>query len=149
MTLDGQRWFNFFDNLTQAEGSLRPKSGLPTAQIRCIRSPHKPRQKCSLCSPWTFKRASISSLLVSSLSSINIRTGVALERQDPNRAIELLKAASPVELSLSGPTNLAIFLCPAYLRGEAYLVLRDGSRAATEYRYEDGMNVLTLRIRGK
>jgi hypothetical protein len=88
-------------------------------------------------------------LLVSSLSSINIRTGVALERQDPNRAIELLKAASPVELSLSGPTNLAIFLCPAYLRGEAYLVLRDGSRAATEYRYEDGMNVLTLRIRGK
>jgi hypothetical protein len=42
-----------------------------------------------------------------------------------------------------------MLLCPAYLRGGAYLVLREVNRAATEYRYEDGMNVLTLRIRGK
>jgi serine/threonine protein kinase/tetratricopeptide (TPR) repeat protein len=60
-----------------------------------------------------------------------IRAGVALERKDPNRAIELLKAASTVELGL--PTNLAIFLCPAYLRGEAYLMLHDGSAAAAEF----------------
>jgi serine/threonine protein kinase/tetratricopeptide (TPR) repeat protein len=60
-----------------------------------------------------------------------IRAGVALERQDPNRAIELLKAASTVELS--EPTNLTIFLCPAYLRGEAYLMLHDGNRAAAEF----------------
>jgi serine/threonine protein kinase/predicted Zn-dependent protease len=60
-----------------------------------------------------------------------IRAGVALERKDPNRAIELLKAASTVELS--SPTNLAIFLCPAYLRGKAYLMLRDGSAAAAEF----------------
>jgi len=60
-----------------------------------------------------------------------IRAGVALERKDPNQAIELLKAASTVELGL--PTNLAIFLCPAYLRGEAYLMLHDGNRAAAEF----------------
>jgi tetratricopeptide (TPR) repeat protein len=60
-----------------------------------------------------------------------IRAGVALERQDPNRAIELLKAASTVELS--APTNLTIFLCPAYLRGEAYLMLHDGNAAAAEF----------------
>jgi hypothetical protein len=60
-----------------------------------------------------------------------IRAGVALERQDPNRAIELLKAASTVELG--GPTNLAIFLCPVYLRGEVYLMLHDGNRAAAEF----------------
>jgi len=60
-----------------------------------------------------------------------VRAGVALERQDPDRAIELLKVASSVELG--GPTNLAIFLCPAYLRGEAYLMLHDGNRAATEF----------------
>jgi hypothetical protein len=42
-----------------------------------------------------------------------------------------LKAASTVELGL--PTNLAIFLCPAYLRGEAYLMLHDGSAAAAEF----------------
>jgi DNA-binding winged helix-turn-helix (wHTH) protein/tetratricopeptide (TPR) repeat protein len=60
-----------------------------------------------------------------------IRAGVALERKDPNRAIELLKVASAVELG--GPTNLTIFLCPAYLRGEAYLMLHDGNRAAAEF----------------
>jgi len=60
-----------------------------------------------------------------------IRAGVALERKDPNRAIELLKVSSTVELG--GPTNLTIFLCPAYLRGEAYLMLHDGNRAAAEF----------------
>jgi tetratricopeptide (TPR) repeat protein len=61
-----------------------------------------------------------------------IRAGVALERQDPNRAIELLKAASTVELS-SITAALTIFLCPAYLRGEACLMLHDGERAAVEF----------------
>jgi serine/threonine protein kinase/tetratricopeptide (TPR) repeat protein len=60
-----------------------------------------------------------------------IRAAVALERNDPNRAIELLKVASTIELS--EPTNLAMSLCPVYLRGEAYLMLRDGNRAATEF----------------
>jgi serine/threonine protein kinase/tetratricopeptide (TPR) repeat protein len=61
-----------------------------------------------------------------------IRAGVALERQDPNRAIELLKAASTVELS-SITATLTIFLCPVYLRGEAYLMLHDGNGAAAEF----------------
>jgi tetratricopeptide (TPR) repeat protein len=60
-----------------------------------------------------------------------VRAGVALERQDPNRAIELLKVASTVELGL--PTNLTISLCPVYLRGEAYLMLHDGNAAAAEF----------------
>jgi tetratricopeptide (TPR) repeat protein len=60
-----------------------------------------------------------------------IRAGVALGRQDPNRAIELLKVASTSEHS--APWNLTIFLCPAYLRGEAYLMLHDGNQAAAEF----------------
>jgi tetratricopeptide (TPR) repeat protein len=60
-----------------------------------------------------------------------IRAGVALERKGPNRAIELLKVASTIELSK--PTYLTIFLCPAYLRGEAYLMLHDGKAAAAEF----------------
>ncbi len=55
----------------------------------------------------------------------SIRAAVALERKDPNQAIELLKVASPIELGDS--------LHPAYLRGEAYLMLRDGNRAAVEF----------------
>ena len=61
-----------------------------------------------------------------------IRAGVALERKDPNRAIELLKVASTVELGSITP-DLTIFLCPAYLRGQAYLMLHDGNAAAAEF----------------
>lgn len=60
-----------------------------------------------------------------------IRAGLALERKDPNHAIEFLKAASQVELG--APTNFSVILCPVYLRGETYLVLRDGNRAAAEF----------------
>ncbi|MGA2859861.1 MAG: hypothetical protein ABSE40_23575 [Candidatus Sulfotelmatobacter sp.] len=54
-----------------------------------------------------------------------IRASVALERKDPNRAIELLKVPSTSEVST--PTHLG------YLRGEAHLILHDGNRAAVEF----------------
>ncbi len=60
-----------------------------------------------------------------------IRAAVALERNDPNRGIELLKAANGVELSQ--PTYINVYLCPVYLRGEAYLMLHDGNAAAAEF----------------
>jgi tetratricopeptide (TPR) repeat protein/predicted Ser/Thr protein kinase len=60
-----------------------------------------------------------------------IRAGIALERKDPNQAIELLKVTIPTQLGRT--TNLTIFLCPVYLRGEAYLMLHDGNRAAVEF----------------
>jgi hypothetical protein len=56
---------------------------------------------------------------------------VALERKDASRAIELLKVASTIELR--PPANFTIFLCPVYLRGEAYLMVRDGNAAAAEF----------------
>jgi len=60
-----------------------------------------------------------------------IRAAVALQRKDPSRAVELLQASSPIELGQ--PTNLAVFLCPVYLRGEAYLMLHNGDAAAAEF----------------
>ncbi len=71
-----------------------------------------------------------------------IEAAIALQHKDPNRAVELLKVAGTVELSES--TNLTIFLCPAYLRGEAYLMLSDGNRAATEFqKFVDHRGVVT------
>jgi DNA-binding winged helix-turn-helix (wHTH) protein/tetratricopeptide (TPR) repeat protein len=61
-----------------------------------------------------------------------IRAAVALEHKDPAQAIELLRAASTTELGQV--TLFTIFLCPVYLRGEAYLMLHDGSGAAGEFR---------------
>jgi len=60
-----------------------------------------------------------------------IRAAVALERKDPNQALELLKVASTIDLGQ--PTYLTVFLCPVYLRGEAYLMLHEGNRAAAEF----------------
>ena len=55
-----------------------------------------------------------------------IRAAIALQRKDPNRAVELLQVTSATEL---GPQGLFTI----YLRGEAYLMLQDGNRAATEF----------------
>jgi hypothetical protein len=60
-----------------------------------------------------------------------IGAAVALDRKDPNRAIELLKETSPIELGT--PTSFSISLCPVHVRGEAYLALGDGDYAAAEF----------------
>jgi len=60
-----------------------------------------------------------------------ILAGVALQRNDPNRAVELLKVASTIELGQ--PTSITLYLCPVYLRGEAYLRLHNGNAAAAEF----------------
>ncbi len=57
-----------------------------------------------------------------------IRAAIALERKDPNRAVELLKQASAIELGITSAQ-----LAPVYVRGEAYLAVGDGNRAATEF----------------
>ena len=56
-----------------------------------------------------------------------IRAAVALHRKDPNRAVELLQVASAIDLGDAGN------LLPAYLRGEAFLMLHDGKRAGAEF----------------
>ena len=60
-----------------------------------------------------------------------IRAALALHANDPGRAVDLLKGASPIELGQ--PTLATVFLCPAYMRGEAYLMLHDGPAAAAEF----------------
>ena len=62
------------------------------------------------------------------VSAATIRGAVALQRKDPKRAIELLRAASAIELGEYGHP-----LSPVYLRGEAYLMLHDGNWAAAEF----------------
>jgi len=55
-----------------------------------------------------------------------IRAAIALQRKDPDRAIELLQTSSEIELGENR-------LLPAYVRGEAYLMLHDGKHAAAEF----------------
>ena len=60
-----------------------------------------------------------------------IRAAVALDRKDPNKAVELLQVAIPMDLSTAA--QLPMYLCPAYVRGDAYLRLHDGKAAAAEF----------------
>jgi eukaryotic-like serine/threonine-protein kinase len=55
-----------------------------------------------------------------------IRSAIALQRKDPGRAVELLQGSNAIEL---GESRLIV----VHLRGEAYLMLHDGSHAATEF----------------
>jgi tetratricopeptide (TPR) repeat protein len=56
-----------------------------------------------------------------------VRAQVALGRDDPSRAIEILQASAPYELSGSGA------LYPAYVRGAAYLAAHQENKAAAEF----------------
>jgi eukaryotic-like serine/threonine-protein kinase len=64
-----------------------------------------------------------------------LRAVVALNNGSPSAAINDLRAAEPHELSISGITFFGFFggLYPAYLRGEAYLALHEGKKAAQEF----------------
>jgi serine/threonine protein kinase/tetratricopeptide (TPR) repeat protein len=56
-----------------------------------------------------------------------IRASLENARGNPQGAIELLETAAPYELGSAGP------MYPAYIRGESFLALRQGSQAAAEF----------------
>jgi tetratricopeptide (TPR) repeat protein len=64
-----------------------------------------------------------------------LRALLALNRNDPAKAIELLQIASPYELGAPRSSFHAIYgvLYPVYVRGEAYLALHQGAQAVTEF----------------
>jgi eukaryotic-like serine/threonine-protein kinase len=61
-----------------------------------------------------------------------IRAAVELRHNDPSKAIERLQPAGAYELGYSQPFQFGT-MCPAYVRGEAYLALHRGSQAAAEF----------------
>jgi len=62
-----------------------------------------------------------------------IHAALALNRKAPDQAIQVLETAKDLELSTDYLTAVDVFLCPAYLRGEAYLMQHDGYHAAAEF----------------
>ncbi len=63
-----------------------------------------------------------------------IRGAVEVNRRKPAKAIEVLAAAVPYELGNPLPqAEIGAYLYPVYVRGESYLLLRDGEKAAGEF----------------
>lgn len=62
-----------------------------------------------------------------------VRAAIAIDRGDPSKAIEFLKAATPYELGQTSDLEFGALLYPAYVRGLAYLLLLQGAEAAAEF----------------
>jgi eukaryotic-like serine/threonine-protein kinase len=64
-----------------------------------------------------------------------IRAKLALNRGNPSEALETLRAAVPYELGTSTFSGEYAWngLYPAFVRGDAYLAAREGSKAAAEF----------------
>jgi eukaryotic-like serine/threonine-protein kinase len=63
-----------------------------------------------------------------------IRGAVAINRKNPAKAIEVLTSSIPYELGNPLPqAEIGAYLYPVYLRGQSYLLLREGAKAAGEF----------------
>jgi tetratricopeptide (TPR) repeat protein len=65
-----------------------------------------------------------------------IRAVLALNRAEPQRAVELLQIAAPHELGIPPSAVSGLFgaLYPIYVRGQAYLAANQANEAASEFR---------------
>jgi serine/threonine protein kinase/tetratricopeptide (TPR) repeat protein len=62
----------------------------------------------------------------------SIRAAIEIDRKDSTTALEILQAAAPYELGQCEPFQVGM-LYPIYLRGQAYLLARQGKEAAAEF----------------
>jgi serine/threonine protein kinase/tetratricopeptide (TPR) repeat protein len=63
-----------------------------------------------------------------------VRAAVEIDRKNPEKALQFLQAAVPYDLGNPVPSlTFGATLYPAYLRGQAYLLLRRGSAAGNEF----------------
>jgi eukaryotic-like serine/threonine-protein kinase len=64
----------------------------------------------------------------------SIRAAIELDRRNPTEAIRLLEVAMPYEFGYPQPQiEGGSFIYPAYLRGQAFLLLHRGTEAAREF----------------
>ena len=64
-----------------------------------------------------------------------VRALIALHHHEPARAVELLQVSVPYELGAPTSSMHGFFgaLYPIYVRGQAYLVMNEGAKAAAEF----------------
>jgi hypothetical protein len=61
-----------------------------------------------------------------------VRAGIEISQGNPSRAIESLKAI-PYEQGDVSDLEYGVLFYPAYVRGQAYLLLYQGAQAAAEF----------------
>ena len=85
------------------------------------------------------------STLMQNYTLPTIRAEIAINRKQPGQAVEMLKRALPYEYAMDSYADLQ----PAYVRGLAYLELKDGNKAAAEFeKVIDNPGIVTNSIIG-
>ena len=85
------------------------------------------------------------STLMQNYTLPTIRAAIAIDRKQPGQAVEMLKRALPYEYAMDSYADLQ----PAYVRGLAYLELKDGNKAAAEFeKVIDNPGIVTNSIIG-
>jgi eukaryotic-like serine/threonine-protein kinase len=79
------------------------------------------------------KRNYPTNTLVQSYWGPAIQASIELHRGNGGAALADLEISAPYDLSQAPPLGDDIFMYPTYLRGEAYLTLKDGADAATQF----------------
>ncbi|WP_433974557.1 winged helix-turn-helix domain-containing protein [Tunturiibacter lichenicola] len=62
-----------------------------------------------------------------------VQAAIEINRNNPSKAIEFLKAAAPYELAEVSNAEFGAYFYPVYVRGQAYLLLHQGADAAAEF----------------
>ena len=62
-----------------------------------------------------------------------VRASLEINRRDASKAVRFLNAAAPYELGLVSNLEFGAPLYPVYVRGQAYLLLHQASKAAAEF----------------
>jgi eukaryotic-like serine/threonine-protein kinase len=62
-----------------------------------------------------------------------VRAAIEIKRNNPSKAIEFLKTATPYELDDVADIEFGAYFYPVYVRGQAYLLLHQGAEAAAEF----------------
>jgi eukaryotic-like serine/threonine-protein kinase len=78
-------------------------------------------------------KGSASSTAINFIYEPVLRGQIALNRRDPQKAIDLLANAQKFELGQIQLSAITPGVFAPYVRGEAYLALKQGAQAATEF----------------
>ncbi len=81
----------------------------------------------------TLAKVSSTDTLLNSNNIPSVRAQIALIRHDPQKAIDELRGTEKYELGQVGTGLVNPALYPAYIRGNAYLALKQGKEAAAEF----------------
>jgi tetratricopeptide (TPR) repeat protein len=78
-------------------------------------------------------KMSATDTLINSIYIPTVRAQIALNGRDAQKAIDKLAVAEKYEMGQTGTSNIIPAAYPPYIRGEAYLALKQGAEAAMEF----------------